>query len=118
MHGHHDGGFYTGEMRVTRHRLCVVAGGHGDHPRRTLRRRHQGNAICRPALLKSAGRLQMVVFQMDFRAGRLAQPVGIKERRAQHRTLDPPGRGFDVREGEGKRGGSRCVIPPHNVIHR
>ena len=118
VHRHNNGGLYPRQMRMPRHRLGMISRGHGDHPRRLFRRRHQRDPVGRAAFLEGPGRLQMVVFQKDFRSGRLAQPIRVQKRRTQHRALDPPGGGFNVSEREGEGGGWRSAYPPYGLIHR
>jgi hypothetical protein len=88
------------QLRVPRHRLGVVPGRHGDHAGSTLRGTQQRDAVGGTAFLERARGLQMVVFQIDFRAGEPREPVRPQKRRAEHRPLNPLGGGLHIREAD------------------
>ena len=100
VHRHDDGGFDACELGVARDGLGVVARRHGDDAGFTFGLGEQGDTVGGTALLEGAGGLEVVVFEVDFRAGEAGEAVRAQEGGAQYGALDPLGGVLHVLEGD------------------
>ena len=71
--GHHDADRNAKQLTGQRHRLCVVAGGVRDHPRRPLRVPELQQGVHRPPELERTDALEVLALQQHRAAGARVQ---------------------------------------------
>ena len=99
-HRHHDGGRYAKAARMIGDRLGVIARGHRDHAAAALVRVEGGKLDAGAALLERISDLQILVFDVNLRAGECRKRRRRQHWRAQHVAADGRTCGLDVGQGD------------------